>query len=236
MPIDFERKCEYRVDYAEMYKEVNRQSFLDDKEMQKKYLEVWFKVLKDADKKITEQFRRPDIKAMFMKEMVEAPEIFQLPIFYSNATLYIHFRVTRYLQGLKKCNINRDKAQKIEISYFTKENSNIDWTKTSDRVDIKDEPILMVPFYAGKYHKFLVIDGNHRITDAVKKGKKEVEAYCIGEDFLVDNNFFSSEYDKLLYIFQNEIVTMGTYTIRDHISARNLMEQSYLVTRKTMKL
>lgn len=236
MPVDFRKQCIYTVDYNEMYNKITQESFLDDKELQQQYLGLWVKKLKDADKCISEQFQKPEIKALCMKEIIEASEIFQLPVLYSGTIVYIHFSITSYLQGLKQCNVKRSDAQKIEIGSFTEEHTNFNWTKTNNKVKIKDEPILIVPFYTGEYHKYLVIDGNHRITNAIQTGKKEIEAYCMSDDFLVGNNFFPSEYDKLIYIFQNEIVALGTYTIRDHIAANNLIRRSFLFTGRTMTL
>ena len=236
MPIDFKRQCEYKVDYEEIYNVCNERPFLDNDKLQKQYLDMWINQLKDADRVTTQQFREPSIRLELFKEILEAPQIFQLPLIYSGTTVYSHFRVTRCLQALQRSNIDKRYAQKIELSRLICDNSDINWTNPDDEVEIQDEPILLVPLYVGIYYNWLVIDGNHRIADAIKRGKEYIEAYVIGDDDLVENKLFLSQYDCLIYIFQNEIVTMGTYTNRNNVAATRLVSQSYLLTGKTMKL
>lgn len=57
----------------------------------------------------------------------------------------------------------------------------------------------MVPLTVDKFYKWLVIDGNHRITHAIEKS---IKALLLPHDVLNERNFFSTGFDKFLYFFK----------------------------------
>lgn len=70
-----------------------------------------------------------------------------------------------------------DNTRTIDIKEFTDKNIRINCTPTTDIVEIKKQPIIMVPLTVDKFYKWLVIDGNHRITHAIEKRKKVLKRY-----------------------------------------------------------
>lgn len=44
-----------------------------------------------------------------------------------------------------------------------------------------------------------VIDGNHRVSDAILNSKESISAYIISDDFLLENDCFHLDYDKQLF-------------------------------------
>lgn len=44
-----------------------------------------------------------------------------------------------------------------------------------------------------------VIDGNHRVSDAILKSKESISAYIISDNFLLENDCFHLDYDKQLF-------------------------------------
>lgn len=236
MPVDMLRKHIYKISYDNLYKEFDSQQFFSDRNVQTMYLSRWFEMLKQADDNLVNDFMDKNIQKKIFQELQQAPEIFQTPIECKNATLYIHFRVSRIIEALKMCNISMIEPVEIDIEDFTLPNSYINWTETKDIVEIKQQPIIIVPFTIDEYYKLLVIDGNHRITDCINKKRKTIKAYCINEEFLIDNNLFISAFDKLLYIMMNEIEAIATYTMQENVPANILFMRTSLYTGKLLKV
>ena len=76
----------------------------------------------------------------------------------------------------------------------------------------------------------LVVDGNHRITDAIKKGKKTIKSYLLDTNYIVQGNLFCSDFDKMLYVFQNEVVAIATWIQRDGMSDEEALKNSYFAS------
>lgn len=106
----------------------------------------------------------------------------------------------------------------------------MNWAATEDTVSIKSESIIIVPFTIDEAYKMLVVDGNHRITEAIKKGKKTINAYVLDANWIVQGNPFCSEFDKMLYIFQNEMVAIATWIKRDGMLDKDAIKNSYFIS------
>lgn len=75
----------------------------------------------------------------------------------------------------------------------------------------------------------LVVDGNHRVTTAIQKKKKIVKAIIVDPNAAVLNHMLSSSFDELLYVFQNEVVWMGSHYNENIEDEKILITQSYFV-------
>lgn len=180
-----------------------------DKELQQMYVDKWVAELMEADKNSVISYTDPNNQSMIMKEKLEAPETFQSIIKMQENERYIHFRVSRIIQMLKNSGITEEDAIDISIDEFI-ENKIINWTETDCLVD-REDPIIIFPFTIGKIYKELVVDGNHRVTTAIQKKKKTIKAIIIEPNAAVSNHMLSSSFDEQLYVFQNEVVWMGTH-------------------------
>lgn len=83
------------------------------------------------------------MKMLMLKEKMEAPENFQLPVNYETNTMFIHFRVSRIIQIIEQSGDSLDNAINIDIKEFTDKNMRINWTPTTDIVKIKAQPIIL---------------------------------------------------------------------------------------------
>lgn len=209
MPIDYINKKEYRINYEAMKEELMQTRFLHNPQVQETYIENWIDFLKACDKEAVTSFSDPYEQILLAKEQLDAPEIFQAQINYKSNIAFIHFRVSRILQVLELNGIDDSYADIIEISEFTSDQQ-IQWTQPNSSSHFNClNPILMVPFTIAHY-KELVIDGNHRIAKAIQDNAKGVKAISLSPEALVEGNLFVSRFDKFLYIFQNEVVWIGS--------------------------
>lgn len=57
-------------------------------------------------------------------------------------------------------------------------------------------PIIILQEF-NRYNR--VIDGNHRVSDAILNSKESISAYIISDNFLLENDCFHLDYDKQLF-------------------------------------
>ncbi len=234
MPVNYLEYKVYSINYNEFYNKFMEITFLDNVELQSVLLKLWIEQLKQADEIEVEQFKGKNLKKMMLKEDLEAPEKYMLDIIYNFGTISIFFRVSRLLQLINsKLNIN-SMHHVIPMSDFTRTNSYIKWDIVNHIGKIKNNPILLAPLTIGRYEKFVVIDGNHRLTEWKSRGMENVPCYILDGQGLIDNNMFCSNFSRLMYIFQNEIVALGTYTQRDHITSHLLINKIFFRTGKLL--
>lgn len=232
MPIDYLSNKPYCIDYQELYREIMKNRILKNYKLQSDYIKLWMSELQKCDKAECEQFNDIRFKELILKESIEAPEKYRYEIEYGVQKVNIFFRVSRLIQILG--NPTDDMIQYFSLDEFIKDNCYIKWDKTEIISELKTFPILMAPITVDKYIKLVVIDGNHRLTSWIKKNKKNIPCVILDGQALVDNNMFASAFSKLLYIFQNEMVAMATYSIRDNIDDMTLIGKSYFKTGKML--
>lgn len=227
MPVNFMNGKVYTIDYETLRTELmDISTFLKNKQLQEMYISQWIEVLKKADENTCNSFTAPGNQKLIIKENLEAPERFQTIVKYKSNDLLIHFRVSRMCQILKSSDSSNKMVESIDVREFT-EREEMNWTPTKDKVHIKSEPIIIAPFTIDRTYKFLVVDGNHRITDAIKKGKATVDSYVLDANWIVQGNLLCSQFDKMLYIFQNEIVAIATWIKRDGMSEEEAIKEIY---------
>ncbi len=232
MPVDFMSDKIYKVDYTAWKKELSQMPIFDSGEVQKIYLDKWMEILKAQDGFACRDYNNPKMKMLMLKEKMEAPENFQIPVNYATNTMFIHFRVSRIIQMIEQSGVSLDNAINIDIKEFTDKNMRINWTPTTDIVKIKTQPIIIAPLTVDKFYQWLVIDGNHRITHAIAEREKSVKAFSLDPNALVEGNLFSTGFDKFLYIFQNEMIALASYIHRDGYSDEEAIKLAYFCSGK----
>lgn len=232
MPVDFMSDKIYKVDYTAWKRELSQMPIFDSGEVQKIYLDKWMEILKAQDGFACRDYNNPKMKMLMLKEKMEAPENFQIPVNYETNTMFIHFRVSRIIQMIEQSGASLDNAINIDIKEFTDKNMRINWTPTTDIVKIKTQPIIIVPLTVDKFYQWLVIDGNHRITHAIAEREKSVKAFSLDPNALVEGNLFSTGFDKFLYIFQNEMIALASYIHRDGYSDEEAIKLAYFCSGK----
>ena len=232
MPVDFMSDKIYKVDYTAWKRELSKIPIFGSGEIQKLYLDKWMEILKAQDGLVCRDYNNREMQMFMLKEKMEAPESFQIPINYETNNMFIHFRVSRIIQMVEQSGISLDTATKIDIKEFTDKNTRINWTPTTDRVKIKTQPIIIVPLTVGEFYRWLVIDGNHRITHAIAEREKSVKAFSLDPNALVEGNLFSTGFDKFLYIFQNEMIALASYIQREGYSDEDAIKLAYFCSGK----
>lgn len=232
MPVDFMSDKIYKVDYTAWKRELSQMPIFDSGEVQEIYLDKWMEILKAQDGFACRDYNNPKMKMLMLKEKMEAPENFQIPVNYETNTMFIHFRVSRIIQMIEQSGASLDNAINIDIKEFTDKNMGINWTPTTDIVKIKTQPIIIAPLTVDKFYQWLVIDGNHRITHAIAEREKSVKAFSLDPNALVEGNLFSTGFDKFLYIFQNEMIALASYIHRDGYSDEEAIKLAYFCSGK----
>lgn len=227
MPINMMTGKPYGINYPNMRKELMEMKIFHDKELQQMYVDKWVAELMEADKNSVASYTDPNNQSMIMMEKMEAPETFQTIVNMQENELLIHFRVSRIIQMLQMSGITEADAIEISIDEFI-DKKVINWTSTDSIVD-REDPIIIFPFTIGKTYKELVVDGNHRVTTAIQKKKKMIKAIIVDPDAAVLNHMLSSSFDELLYVFQNEVVWMGSHYNENIEDEKMLIMQSFFM-------
>lgn len=227
MPINMMTGKPYGINYPNMRKELMEMKIFHNKELQQMYIDKWVAELMEADKNSVTSYTDPNNQSMIMMEKMEAPETFQTIVNMQENELFIHFRVSRIIQMLQMSGITEADAIEISIDEFI-DKKVINWTSTDSIVD-REDPIIIFPFTIGKTYKELVVDGNHRVTTAIQKKKKTVKAIIVDPNAAVLNHMLSSSFDELLYVFQNEVVWMGSHYNENIEDEKMLIMQSFFM-------
>lgn len=233
MPFNFQQRKHYSIDYVSLFNELNSNKILNDEYIQCEYLKQWIKVLKDADRFIAEELKTKwGIKNLNLF-LESEPEIFERTMTHKCGNIYIQFNASvanKITSDFEK----HKKIQTIDLQDFTKENSKVDWTPVKEDVNsyyAATSPIIMVPFLSGKY-RWIVIDGNHRLTYKMKNNISQVDAILISEQSVIEKSVFPSGFDKFYYIMHNELNRMKVETDTKNTNALELVQKSYLVDGK----
>lgn len=234
MPVNYLTHEIYSINYEKLFDELMENQLVDNVKLQSEYLKYWMEQLKRQDEIEVKQFKDENFIQLMLREDLEAPEKYMLELVYKCGRISIFFRVSRILQLIKSMHSNKDIIQYLSKSDFLKENSDIKWNRTDCLSYIKNEPILLVPLTIDKYIKFVTIDGNHRLTAWQNDMKKDIPCFILNGQWIIDNNMVCSGFSKLMYIFQNEIVALGTYTKRDHVDTNSLINMIFFKTGKLL--
>lgn len=213
----------YSIDYSTMEDFCTTLPILRDLQLQKKYIQFWLRALNSA-----ENLNISEVEMLLEKD-IELDQ-FQQSFFIFEQEIFLHFRIS-YLNNFIDNNPKiLEQSSCIDLEEFTKPNSEFLWT--SKKVDVEyptnTRPIIAVPFNFG-HHKYLVIDGNHRISAAISKQISSINVLIMSEEEVIDMNIPSSKFDLLIYIFINELHRIVTKRANENLSDLELLEASYLM-------
>lgn len=227
MPFDFCNYKHYSVNYLSLFNELNSNKILSDKNLQIEFLRSWMKHLKHADDTITNELKTQESIIKLRLLLQSEREIFQIPMYHQNNKIFIHFRVSIANQIMQEQQVS---GEFIPLNEFTNKDGDIRWTPVETNVQSYSnpkKPILMVPFFNGQCN-LLVIDGNHRLTSKLKYNINDVHALTISEQAVIECSLFSSGFDKLYYIMNNELCRMINETNSEMTDPIELVRKSYL--------
>ncbi|MCO7125132.1 hypothetical protein NIE88_05000 [Sporolactobacillus shoreicorticis] len=227
MPFDYVNFRIYEIDYHKFFNEIKSKKILLDNKLQEIYLRRWVGKLRKHDEILKKQFSTKSLVEDYISKVQNEREIFQLPTNWGINKVLIHFRVSIANQLVKNY---YPQSQMIPITEFQGGNQSIYWTKVTG--DTKkyagsNNPIIVVPYFSNGYH-YLVIDGNHRITYKLKHNTQKIATLFISEYTVIEEHLFSSSFDELFYIFNNELVRFASASIERNYSAEQLFNKSYL--------
>ncbi|MBO0428339.1 hypothetical protein JZO82_04105 [Vagococcus fluvialis] len=232
MPFDFTNLKPYVIDYDLLFDSLEKLPLLDDQKLQQEYLLNWKNNLQRFDKVIVEQLNTPQKIANYQSAInkEEEFEIFQqeYTFFPSQVKIFFHYRVSVIFKSLEHFN-QMNNSQKINLIDFTNKESKIKWTNRQINLLKKynNTPIFLIPFFDKQYN-YLVIDGNHRISHAVALNKKNINGFSFSEKSVIDNQWFCSGFDKILYIFYNEMNHFANNKKYNNTPDYELLMKSYL--------
>ena len=230
MPYDFYNMQSYSIDYADLLNNLLSLSpILKSPLTQKQYIEKWISTLSYYDESIIKTMNNPQEVQNYIIGKQSEPEVFQIPIYVGKNEILLHYRITPLLQLLDYHKVNN--TMEIEIEEFLSDDL-IKWTQESQlgKAPI-DKPIIVAPFPIGHY-KVVVVDGNHRLSQSIKSGRKSISAISLAAKTFIDSNLFSCSFDKLVYTMFIEFQCAKACYDKD-MSDDSILQLSYLFTNDT---
>lgn len=221
MPINFATLKPYSIDYPSLMKRFETFPLFDNINLKKNYLNQWKTILEKADQHTIKMF------SQLTSYPLLAGESFQQETIYGNNNIIINFNIQPLIEIAKN---NKQYASNMPLAYFDKSKEFVTWTHVpnADSTIIKDIPILLTHFYNARTFGFLLIDGNHRLSQAFKNNKKTIKTLILRPETMIDDNLFRSQFDKLFFIFQNELYYIYHYKKNYQMNDKELFSYSYL--------
>ncbi|MBF0779369.1 hypothetical protein [Streptococcus cuniculi] len=219
MPLQFEESGTsiYSIDYKHLIRKLSEIDIFQDKGIQKYYLEQWMAVLKHAEKN--------DLKDCYPYYSLHGinNQYFTYQLFLGGQECFLHFNISRIINSPKLTNIP---SENISIEEFSNPHSDILWKKPMDGKKSLSfgKPILIIPLSIGTYNH-IVIDGNHRIQEALDQSDDTISFKYINTLTLLEFDTFFTSFDQLFYTFLCELTLMALEENSDDIS---LLKKSYL--------
>lgn len=206
MPFFFTKGKAYSIDYEDLKTEllkIVKGPIFNSAAISYKYLNAWITRLKVVDEMSIEQM---DINRDLYEEVINKYRIFSQDIKLGKQTIKIHFNGELFAEGARR---NKPATTKISYKDFEGSPSYYTWSHPNDgQKSNSKEPILTVPF-KGAGGAYLVIDGNHRVAEAIKN-KKDLDVYTIN---LFDENarlaLFTSVFDEMFFNFYFDMACLS---------------------------
>jgi len=231
MAFDFTTQQNYFINYPSLLKELlSRPSFFNNEENRYLYLSTWVKNLQNHGQLLENNFSTPQQKLELYKSIEKEPEIFQQVLDFNTNKIYLHFRISQ-LKDLLKRNTNPN-IPIVSIDEFTGDSPSYHWSYPDDMKAnsiVSSEPIVAVEFPTN-ISSFLVIDGNHRIADAIQKDKRNIPCITLGTREVKEHLLTASSFDLQFLIFNNEIANLGNKKSQENLTDEQLLGLSYLST------
>jgi len=235
MPIKFIPTPQlYKINYSALYDEFNTLKIFPTPSIQTAYLSQWFSHLKKLDEILLNQFKTPSDQLRLMALLSNESQIFQQSIHLSQADIFIHYRISHLLELLEQDSTKMDQHTiEFPLSAFTEKDSTIIWTpvkKNLSPAKNNQKPIIMTTF-CSKQQRWLVLDGNHRITYATQSNQDTIRVLQIHPRMLTDSKLFMSGFDEALYALINEVPAIAFALKTKKATEQELLQLSFLNTK-----
>lgn len=235
MPIEFPEVTEYSLDYQNILAALIDQCegmLFDDPKLTVKYLSHFVDQLKSYDFESCNKLKVDSTLRLKLRQYYKYNEIFQHTLGFYGEDAYIHFdvdKILKYLEKTKRDGINTE-VHSINIGDFYGPTKNFLWTP-NNYPSTKPDPLIAVP-YPHYYQNYLIIDGNSRLT-TFGKSKKALPVIIIAPQELITLNFFLSDFDKYLYIFQLDFANLTNIKHNENPSDSSLLDRSFIRSMKS---
>ncbi|MGG0309281.1 hypothetical protein ABEY43_19615 [Priestia megaterium] len=191
MAFDLANLEEYSLDIDELRNYIYKNYKLNF-ECFDQWIDGWIKVFKNAEKDTAIQINN-------LKENgFPAVEVFTQNVHFGRATFKFNFIVEGAKEYVENSKI---KPKKIKASDFSRQ------IKYSNEVSSTpnniNNPIYIATLPMDKY-MYVVIDGNHRLTELLKNGETEVSCIDIHPMEIIERNILLFTIDKAIYAFMVE--------------------------------
>jgi|SRR5690625_1553353 len=215
MPFDYPNIQRYEVDFDDLQFYVQN-NFRIDFDYYNEWLDGWIRVLKNAE--IDTQTQIDSL----LENGVYNFEVFQQDVFFGNITFKLNFIINGVDDFVKK---TKPKTLKFKSKDFSK---NIKWTREEEPSSKPlSNPIYLVWFPMHGY-EYLVIDGNHRVTEQLDKNKNEINGILIEPTTIINNGILLFSVEKAMYTFIVESNFMKEEIIKGEHSHKKLFESSFI--------
>lgn len=197
MPFDFYEMNAYTVNYEDLQTTLlSFGALLSSRTLQVQFMNDWIKQLNRLDAAIVRRMNSPRAKQDYLRNKLNEPEVYQVPVFLGSNTFQLLFRISPLLQMLSST--PDVKPTKLLASTFTAD-ATVHWDRLNTMGKTPPQiPIILVPFPIGT-HRYLVIDGNHRLSVNISKHTDVISAYILAGRTLIDSHLLSCEFDRYLY-------------------------------------
>jgi len=230
MAFNFNELKTYFIDYSILENFYSSLPILSNTHLQTQYIKSWLTKLEQSEKMLNNAMDSPEKIRNHSNKVQKLNEIwaFQQLHNVSKQEIIIHFRISLLNKIIDEYKIF-EQSTKISINKLTVNNSRYLWTpqKISDDYPVNPRPILIVPYFQGQYNG-LVIDGNHRLTTAVANSNESIDALFFTEGSIIEQKIFSSHFDMLFYIFNNELNHIYIKRMHENLTDTELLNLSYL--------
>ena len=228
MPFDFTNLKTYHINYQNLCDHFKKFSIMDDAKLNEQYLTRWITTLQAHDHLLVSYLDTKEKILAYQQSQEEDRFFFVQYMTYGGISVLIQFEINKIHKEIDFFR-NTNGVIEIPIEYFFNKKFGIHWNKR-DAVFSKKfnpNPIYIVPFFTGK-SCWLVIDGNHRITQAIEEKHETISSIILDGKFLSQKKIFPSCFDFLFYTFQNEFSNFDYYKKVKFFTDEMLYDNSFL--------
>lgn len=225
MPIDFDKKAVYSIDYDQMFDFIKTLPFLDDQYHKKIYLTKWQSTLQRQDRFDVENIHT------LLKQSVNY-RMFQYEFFLhsGNGRMLCHFDIYTLFKALYAESDNLSSlSETVPLEeIFEEDSAYLYYSRIIDPSwTFNTTPIFFCRTYDSE-PRWLLIDGNHRLEHAQRLGLPNINGIFLNDDFLIRNKLFMSDFDLLLFILFREIHRFISLKYTQKATDISLLSSSYL--------
>gem|GEM_PF-4037515 len=235
MPYTFPYLKTYTIDYTRLLEECISSSLgpiFSTEKVARKYFSEWIDLLYTAEQHsnegIEQQLKNNRSELIYL---LKNQEFFRQPMYFKTATLSIHFKITDTFDSLKT-NREIEKYSTVSADRFIGNSPDIFWTpvdKLDSSFEPKKLPILIVQSYVDNTD-LLLIDGRHRLTSWLQKGRKSIPFLCLPANEVIRMKLFATHFDLLAFTFCNDYSVLMGHKQDQDCSDEELMKMSALYT------